>query len=124
MKALASTAIFCAALIVPTACQAEGAPNALRCVQTSHGACSEQGICIADPVISKFEITFDFRARRFKSAWGYGRITQAWDQQDGAHVIIVSAPPAWTEITFSPDYRRAGLKQGGSGAGYACRRSR
>jgi hypothetical protein len=103
-----------------------GMPSTLECVRTSHGSCGEDNVCITGLMSDGFMITFDFRGQRFHSTWGRGRITQSWDLPDGSHAVLVSAPPASSEIIFSADYRTASQRNGSSFTGYTCnsRRSR
>ena len=76
------------------------------CKLTAVVGCNED-VCIADSIISDFEVTYDLFRQRYSSAWGSGKIRQVWQLPDGRHGMIISSPPAGQELVFSSDWRTA-----------------
>lgn len=113
--------LFLAVAMTSNVANAVGRISSARCVMNGHLSCGADGECFASGVSSKYVITFDFGKKRYSSSWGSGRITQSWDAPDGSHKVIISSPPASAEISFSPDWRNAGVKKlDGSATVYIC----
>jgi hypothetical protein len=89
---------------------------------SSTAACGADNVCLADKIVSKAWIDFDFGVKQFSSSQGEGVIGQTWDRPDGTHMVTVSSPPASATLTFSADWSHAGLLFGGSVHGYDCER--
>jgi hypothetical protein len=98
-------------------------PQMVRCELNSMTGCGADNVCLIDLVRNDFPISFHLKRGRYDSAWGSGRITQAWDSPDGSHNVIVSSPPAVAQLAFSRDWTSAQQERGGAGSGlsYKCK---
>ena len=122
MRKLMGARRACTLILAALAATAAGAvtPPTTQCAMIGTSGCAE-GVCIGDRLRSDFLIAFDFGKGRLLSKWGGGRITQRWDTPDGRHQVIVSAPPAGAEMSFSADWTSATLVPGkGSVLTYRC----
>jgi hypothetical protein len=101
------------------ATETTNAPPILRCRLIARQGCVDN-VCIGDAIKSDFVIRFDFKRKRYGSAWGRGRITQMWDQ-NGSHWALLSSPPALATMSFSADWRTAKIDDGnGATKSYGC----
>lgn len=116
---MAKLSYFCIVLSVISSASAQAKnsadsiPSIIRCKRTVSSGCGQDGACIFIKIIDKNPITFDLKARSYRSKIGRGKINDLWGLPDGRHSIMAISPPASKEFTFSQDWKSAS-------GGYSC----